>query len=141
MSCFYCEKGEELDKLMVKVCSLSVSDIYLVRNQNFPGRCIAAYKEHKTELFQLEEKERNDFTKDIAITAKAIYELFQADKLNYAVYGDGVPHLHYHIVPKKKGGYCWGFPFDMNGNKTELDEKELLERAEMIREHIERQLR
>lgn len=140
MSCFYCEKGKSLDDLMLKVCSLKASEVYLVRNQNFPGRCVVAYKEHKTELFQLTEEERNAYAKDVAVVAKAIYELFDADKLNYAIYGDGVPHLHYHIIPKKKGQYCWGVPFDMNGNPVILPEAELEERAALIRGHIEKQL-
>lgn len=140
MSCFYCEKDKVLDDLMVKICSLSASDVYLVRNQNFPGRCVVAYKEHKTELFQLTEKERNAYAKDVAVVSKAIYELFKADKLNYAIYGDGVPHLHYHIIPKKKGEYCWGGPFDMNGNPTTLTDEELNARIELIRGHIEKQL-
>lgn len=140
MGCFYCEKGAELDNLMVRVCTLSASDVYLVRNQNFPGRCVVAYKEHKTELFQLTEKERNDYAKDVSVVAKAIYELFDADKLNYAIYGDGVPHLHYHIIPKKKDEYCWGSPFDMNGNPTFLSEEELNDRVALIREYIEKQM-
>lgn len=140
MSCFYCEKDKVLDDLMVKVCSLSQSDVYLVRNQNFPGRCVVVYKKHKTELFQLTEEERNGYTKDVAVAAKAIYEIFEADKLNYAIYGDGVPHLHYHIIPKKQGEYCWGSPFDMNGNPTTLTDEELNARIELIRGHIEKQL-
>lgn len=140
MSCFYCEKEEELERLMVRVCTLSASDVYLVRNQNFPGRCVVAFKEHKTELFQLTEKERTAYMRDVALVSKAIYELFHADKLNYAVYGDGVPHLHFHIVPKRKGEYCWGGPFDMNGNPAELSEEDMGRRAAMIRSHIEKQL-
>ena len=140
MSCFYCEKDKTLDDLMVKICSLSASEVYLVRNQNFPGRCVVAYKDHKTELFQLTEEERNAYAKDVAVVSKAVYELFRADKLNYAIYGDGVPHLHYHIIPKKKGEYCWGGPFDMNGNPVTLSDEELEARIALIREHIEKQL-
>lgn len=140
MSCFYCEKGQELDNLMIKVCELSASNVYIVRNQNYPGRCVVAYKEHKTELFQLNEEERNAFAKDVALVAKAIYDLFEADKLNYGIYGDGVPHLHYHVIPKKKGGLCWGTAFDMNANPTIESEEVLQERIAMIRSHIEGQL-
>ena len=138
MSCFYCEKNEALTNLMTRVCSLKASEVYLVKNQNFPGRCVVAYKDHKTELFQLTDEERNDFSRDVAIVADAVYHLFQADKLNYAIYGDGVPHLHYHIIPKKRGEYCWGGPFDMNGNPTELPEDEFQARIDLIRNYIEK---
>lgn len=140
MGCFYCEKGEVLNSLMVKVCELSASDVYLVRNQNYPGRCVVAYKEHKTEIFQLSEEERNAFSKDVALVAKAVYELFEADKINYGIYGDGVPHFHCHIIPKKEGGLCWGTAFDMNANPTIASEEVLQERISLLNNHIKKQL-
>ena len=136
MSCFYCEKNETLNQLMTRICTLKVSEVYLVKNQNFPGRCVVAFKDHKTEWFQLTEEERNDFGRDMAVVAEAIYCLFEADKLNYAIYGDGVPHLHCHIIPKKKGGYCWGSAFDMSGNRTELSEEEFQARIDLIYNYI-----
>jgi len=140
MSCFYCEKDETLLNLMIPVITLSQSNVYMVRNQNFPGRCVVAFKDHKTEIFQLTDEERDGFMKDVALTAKAIYDLYSPDKLNYGVYGDGVPHFHVHVIPKKKGGYCWGGTFDLNGNANVLPEEELQLRAAEIRSHIENQL-
>lgn len=43
--------------------------------------------------------------------AKALDELYHPDKLNYATYGDGMPHVHVHVVPKYKGGVSWGDSF------------------------------
>ena len=139
MNCFYCEKGEKLNELMIPVCTLSRSVVYLVRNQNFPGRCVVCFQDHKTELFQLTEEERNGFMKDVADTAKAIWDIFTPDKLNYGVYGDGVPHFHVHVIPKHKDGYCWGGTFDLNGNADYLSEEKLEARAALIRDYIKRQ--
>lgn len=139
MNCVYCDKGEKLDELMIHICSLSQSDVYLVRNQNFPGRCVVAFKDHKTEIFQLTDEERNGFMHDVSITAKAIFDTYEPDKLNYGIYGDGVPHFHVHIIPKKKDGYCWGGTFDLNGNADYPSEEELKKRADMILSMIRRQ--
>ena len=137
MDCFYCEKGEKLSEQMTPVCDLKVSTVYLVRNQNFPGRCAVVYHDHKTELFQLTPEQQHDFTDDVALVAEAVSELFHADKINYGIFGDGVPHLHCHIVPKRKGEFCWGGMFDMNGNPQILNDVALGERAALLRERIE----
>ena len=102
--CFYCEKGEKLNSLMLKICDLEYSTVYLNRDQKHKGRCIVAFKEHKTEYFQLTEAENKGYFLEVSKVAKAIYEVFQPDKINYATYGDGVPHVHMHIVPKYKNG-------------------------------------
>lgn len=136
-NCFYCEKKEKLNELMVEVCELDYSYVYLVRNQNFPGRCVVAYKDHKRELFELSDEELIGYTKEVSLVSQAIHNIFQADKMNYGIYGDGVPHVHYHIVPKKKDEYCWGAPFNLQGNDQYVNADELSKRANLIKAFIE----
>ena len=53
--CFYCEKDNEKRKaLMLDVCELPYSIVYLFRDQKNKGRCVVAFKGHKTEYFQLD---------------------------------------------------------------------------------------
>lgn len=134
--CFYCEKNDVLDNLMLPVCELAYSNVYIVRNQNYPGRCVVAYKEHKCELFELTEGELAAFSKEVADVACAIAGYTNADKINYAIYGDGVPHLHYHVVPKKKSLYGWGSPFTLSGNDIFPSEAELMRLAAVLKEKI-----
>ena len=49
--CFYCENGEKLNSLMIEVCKLDYSTVYLNRDQKHKGRCIVMFKDHKTEYF------------------------------------------------------------------------------------------
>ncbi|QAA31811.1 HIT family protein [Clostridium manihotivorum] len=114
VSCFYCEKDQRLDDLMIKVTKLSVSTLYLFKEQTYKGRCVVAYDNHINELFELSDEERTSFMKDVATAAKAIKEAFGADKMNLGAYSDKLPHLHFHIVPKYKDGYSWGGTFEMN---------------------------
>ena len=51
-------------------------------------------------------------------------ELYHPDKINYATYGDGMPHVHVHIVPKYKGGVSWGQPFSDSLPKVLLTDAE-----------------
>ncbi|WRS27862.1 HIT family protein [Oscillospiraceae bacterium MB08-C2-2] len=134
--CLYCNQDEARNALMVPICELEYSQVFLLKNQNYPGRCVVTFKEHKEELFQLTADEQTGFMNDMAQVSKVIYDMFAPAKLNYAIYGDGVPHLHCHIVPKTKDGYCWGRPFEMNGNDHFLTDAEATELAGRIRDKL-----
>ena len=51
-NCFYCENGEKLNSLMIEICKLPCSTVYLNRDQKHPGRCVVTFKDHKTEYFR-----------------------------------------------------------------------------------------
>ena len=81
-------------------------------------------------------EERNDYFWDVAKVARAIHKVFNPDKVNYGAYGDTGHHLHFHIVPKYKGGEEWGSTFEMNSGKTILTDAEYEEMAEAIRQAL-----
>lgn len=134
--CFYCENGEKLASLMIPVCELQYSRVFLNRDQKHRGRCIVEFKEHKTEYFQLTPEERAGYFGELSRVAKAIWELYHPDKLNYATFGDGVPHVHVHVVPKYRGGSDWGQPFDDTRPKELLAEEEYAQMVKELREKI-----
>lgn len=136
-SCFYCTKDKGLDELMLKVCSLQASTVYLFKDQSYQGRCVVALKEHKKELFELHSEELTTFMSEVSRVAGAINKLFFPDKINYAIYGDQVSHLHFHIVPKYKNGLLWGKPFGNNPDgKKILDSEEYDELINLLRQNL-----
>ena len=112
--CQYCTKDRRLTEIMIEICPLQVSTLFLFREQTHRGRCVVALNAHQTELFRLDDETLCAFSRDTARAAAAVQRAFDPDKINYAVYGDLVPHLHYHIVPKYRDGACWGKPFELN---------------------------
>ena len=71
--CFYCEKDNEKRKaLMLDVCELPYSIVYLFRDQKNKGRCVVAFKGHKTEYFQLTPEENAGYFADVAKVAKVL---------------------------------------------------------------------
>lgn len=114
MECIYCRKDDRLAKLMVEVAPLDGATLYLFRNQSYRGRCIVAASRHVEELFELSDVERNQYAARIARVAKALKQAFGAAKINYGIYGDTMPHLHTHLVPKFPHAPGWGRPFEMN---------------------------
>lgn len=135
-TCFYCKKDQRLNDLMIKVCDLEASTIYLFKEQTYRGRCIVAYKGHVNELYELEDKELIAYIKDVTKAANAIKKAFSPDKINYGAYSDKLPHLHFHIVPKYEDDYSWGGVFEMNPQKTYLGEEEYIQRINLIKENL-----
>ena len=134
--CFYCENGEKLNSLMIEICRLEYSTVYLNRDQKHRGRCIVTFKDHKTEYFQLTPEENRGYFAEVAQTARAIWELYHPDKINYATFGDGVPHVHVHVVPKYKDGIQWGEAFHDDVDKVLLTEAEYETMVEELRREL-----
>jgi diadenosine tetraphosphate (Ap4A) HIT family hydrolase len=135
-SCFYCEKDQRLEDIMIEICELKVSTLYLFREQSYKGRCIVAYKGHVNELFELEDNELELFMKDVKKAAKTLQKAFAPNKINYGAYSDKLPHLHFHLVPKYEDGPNWGSTFEMNPGKVLLREEEYKEMIKLIKENI-----
>ncbi len=137
--CFYCNDPVKLQSLMIEICELDHAIIYLNRDQKHKGRLIVCFKEHKTEYFQLTDEENAGFFKDMSLATKALDELYHPDKINYATFGDLMPHAHMHIVPKYKDGLQWGAPFRDGGvDKMFLTDEEYNVMVTEIRDMIEK---
>ena len=67
---------------------------------------------------------------------RQFWDEFHPDKINYATFGDGVPHVHVHVVPKYKGGLNWGEPFDDTLPKKLLSDEEYEEMVHALRKRI-----
>lgn len=112
--CFYCARDERLTEILIEICRREVSTLFLFREQTYRGRCVVALDAHETELFRLDPDTLQRFSRDVARTAAAIQRVLAPDKINYAIFGDLVPHLHDHVVPKYRGSASWGEPFTLH---------------------------
>ena len=111
--CFYCEADQRRTDLMASVCGLSVSSLFVFREQTYAGRCLVAYRSHVNELFELTDIVRDAFCKDVADAARAMKVALQPAKINYGAYSDKLGHLHVHLVPKYVDGPDYGSTFRM----------------------------
>jgi len=123
-NCLYCNDNQTQASLMIKVCELPVSTVFLFREQSYKGRCIVAYKDHATELYELEGAALLAYMEDVNKVARAMKEIFNPAKINYGAYSDKLPHLHMHLVPKYVDGPDYGGVFMMNPQKVYLSEEE-----------------
>ena len=122
--CLYCNRNQLQKDLMIEICDLIVSTLFLFREQTYHGRCIVAYKDHARELYELDPQELSAYMEDVNKVAKAIKAAFEPVKVNYGAYSDKLPHLHFHLVPKYVNGPDYGSTFTMNPQKAYLSDKE-----------------
>lgn len=131
--CLYCNKNQLQKDLMIEVCDLSVSTVFLFKEQTYKGRCVVAYKKHSVELFQLGGQDLSAYMEDVNRVARVMNELFEPSKINYGMYSDKLPHLHVHLVPKYEGGADYGSTFVMNPQKVYLSDREYTETVNLIK--------
>ena len=134
--CLYCQNNETLHSLMIEVAQLSVSRMFIFKEQTYHGRCLVAYKDHVDDLNLLSDEERNAFMADVAKVTRAKQKVFNPAKINYGAYSDTLSHLHFHLIPKYEGGPDFGGVFQMNPKKVYLSEEEYAEMAEALKKAL-----
>ena len=133
--CPMCTKwGDEPD---LRIAELEQCRVLLNRDQFFPGYTFVFSREHVTELFHLDRDRRTAVMEEVASVASALYTLFRADKINYELLGNMVPHMHWHIVPRFRGDPLWPRPIWAEPHKElQLVAEGYGERIELIRKAL-----
>jgi len=74
---------------------------YLHEDQFFPGWTVLVLKRHVTELYDLERDERGALMDAVSEVARAVAAIYDAEKMNYALLGNQMPHIHWHLIPRR----------------------------------------
>ena len=134
--CLYCTNNETLHNLMIEICHLRVSRLFLFKEQTYRGRCLVAYDGHVNDLNELKDQQRNDFMADVAQAPRAMQRAFNPEKINYGAYSDKLSHLHFHLAPKYVDGPDYGGVFQMNPGKVYLSDAEYQELIAKIKKEL-----
>lgn len=92
------------------VSALGSGRVTLQDDADFRGYCILVFRRHVVELTELAAAERTALIADIDQVARAIQTVCRPVKLNYAILGNEIPHLHAHIIPRYPDDGWWGRP-------------------------------
>ncbi len=71
-----------------------------VDDPQFPGYFRVIWNEHIAEMSDLTDVERQLLEKVLLTVEKAVRAQMQPDKINWAQFGNMVPHLHWHIIAR-----------------------------------------
>jgi diadenosine tetraphosphate (Ap4A) HIT family hydrolase len=74
--------------------------IVLVDDPDYPGFCRVVLERHVKEMTDLAPAERSRLMNAVFATEAVLRELLSPRKVNLASFGNGVPHLHWHVVPR-----------------------------------------
>jgi diadenosine tetraphosphate (Ap4A) HIT family hydrolase len=95
MSCVLCEQeGGEL------VWRGSKARVVLVEHERFPGFCRVVWNAHVAEMSDLSAADRAYLLELVNTVEATQRELLAPDKINLAAFGNMVPHLHWHVIPR-----------------------------------------
>ncbi len=92
------------------VANLAFSRLRLSREQHVPGWCVLLCHRHVREPHELDAPQRHAFFDDMVRVGAALEGVYDALKINYAIMGNSVPHLHAHIQPRYYGDPYPGGP-------------------------------
>lgn len=71
-----------------------------VSDPDHPGFCRVVWNEHIAEMTDLVPVDRHHLLEVVMATETALRTLMQPAKINLASFGNMVPHLHWHVIPR-----------------------------------------
>jgi diadenosine tetraphosphate (Ap4A) HIT family hydrolase len=140
--CPLCAPRPAVNEFSYFVCKLTVSSLYLARNQAYLGTCTIVYDpRHVTRPSELDVESWRQFSADTRAAEVAISRTFRPDHVNLQCLGNTVPHLHIGIVPRYRSDPQWGHPiWTVTGNRTAdapMNDEGCERLARMLRQAIE----
>jgi len=118
------------------IADLAMSRLVLKHNQYVKGYCLLVYLKHVREPYELPQDEQEQYFDDMMTAGMSLEKVFGADKMNFQILGNAVPHLHCHIVPRYYGDAAPNHPIDPNASQVILKPEEYRARVESIREML-----
>jgi diadenosine tetraphosphate (Ap4A) HIT family hydrolase len=145
VSCPLCDKLRTLDALPEDevVARLRHSVVLLGPWQYHSGYCVVVARRHVSELHHFPTDERNGLMDEVCRVSQVIEATFRPHKLNVESLGNQVPHLHWHIFPRRADDPDKLKPVWVAFDRAERDlaEKTRLESGTLPRSEIAARLR
>jgi diadenosine tetraphosphate (Ap4A) HIT family hydrolase len=89
--------------------------VVLIGDPDYPAFCRVILDRHAREMTDLDAAERARLMRVVFGVEAALREVLRPDKINLASFGNVVPHLHWHVIPRFTGDRhfpapVWGAP-------------------------------
>lgn len=93
--------GDGDDDYAIAVATLPTTVVRLARRSRLPGYCVVVWRHgHVAEPTDLDPDAAADYWRDVMDVGRAIRDELNPVKLNFLTLGNGVPHLHTHVLPR-----------------------------------------
>lgn len=119
-----------------------ISIAFLDHRPLFPGHCLLAPKSHFETLLDLPKARVGPFFSNVQLLGRSIETALSAEGTFVAInnrVSQSVPHLHVHVVPRRRKDGLKGFFWPRNKYKSE-EEMEVVQKAisKTIKESVEK---
>ena len=143
MKCVFCEQQEIRDREIFRdrLVRCFPTNIPIV-----PGHTLVCPVRHVSKIDELTSEELKALFDLVRKLKTTLTKIFKAEGFNYAwnegeIAGQSIPHLHLHVLPRKKGdkGVYKHDPRKFlyrPGSRVESPQEELLEIAKLIKENF-----
>src|SRR5262245_30083397 len=81
--------------------------VVLCAEPDYPGFCRVIVHEHVREMSDLPRARRRHVLDVVCATERALRDVLAPDKINLASLGNLVPHVHWHVIPRRTGDPCY----------------------------------
>ena len=71
-----------------------------VNEPGYPGFCRVIWRAHVKEMTDLSEDDRMHLMEVVFALESVLRELLEPEKINLASFGNLVPHVHWHVIPR-----------------------------------------
>ena len=78
----------------------NVCRVVLVGDKDYPGFCRVILNQHVQEMTDLDASLRLQIMNVVFAVEQAIRSVMQPLKVNLASFGNMVPHVHWHVIPR-----------------------------------------
>jgi diadenosine tetraphosphate (Ap4A) HIT family hydrolase len=99
-SCAICERIARRESSPFFIHDFRNSILVVGDHQFHRGYCVLLYKQHVREMHELSRDAQRQLFEELMAATSAIAKAFAPWKMNHACFGNQVPHLHWHIVPR-----------------------------------------
>lgn len=82
------------------IAQLRVTTLAFYDDARFPGRVVLVLGEHAESIEDLPAPVAGDLARDVRQAAAAVRAASGARRINYAAFGNVVPHIHVHLIPR-----------------------------------------
>jgi diadenosine tetraphosphate (Ap4A) HIT family hydrolase len=86
---------------------LDLCELLMMNDSSYPWFILVPRRHAITEIFQLNEADRQKLLKESCLLAETLQRLFKPEKLNIATIGNLVPQLHIHHIARFHDDICW----------------------------------
>ena len=128
------------DQWGVRFYSGQWADAYLLRQQTQPGTSAVIFRgaRHVADPSDFTDEELAGYWSNVRTAAKAIEQAYQPCQLNYAIFGNAMPHVHTHITPRYPDDPAPGRPLpdEVFASAPTLTPEQLREQITELRRHL-----